>query len=484
MGILTTVIDPNLKIPGSFIQVSLGTGPRSPASGAYKLLCVGLKTAGGSAAVSELKQVTGPDDARAYFGAGSELDLMLRALFRANPTATVYAVAMDPAGGTAGTKALVFTGTSTADGIVEVWVLGERVVATIPSGSNATVTGDLVRDAINARTELPVTAGNSTGTVTLTAKNTGPRSGAISVRSLATVTGISHTPATGYCSAGSAGSENATTQLDAVAGERFHLIVSPHFDATNLGKFKSAVTAQALPVVGHRGRWLAAFGGTYANFITLSDALNDPRGQIDWIENPDDTPGMIAACHAGAHAAAVSRDRAFNTDGLTLPGLKAQYSVSDRPTRTEQNGILSNGGTPLVTSAGVVSVLRSVTNYHQDGSGNDDFSILDTHKVEVADYIGDSIDFNFGVRFRGFKLAPDDSDGEPPPPKVATPLSVRDWIYGLLKDEENELIVRVDENLPNLIVELDDDVDGRLNAEVPCEVIDLFHQLGANVAQS
>lgn len=482
MGVLSSIIDSSYKIPRAFLQVSLGVGPKSPGSAAVKILLVGLKITAGSAAVGALKLLTGKDDARTYFGAGSELHMMAQAAFRANPAATVYAVAMDPAGGTAGTKVLTFAGTATADGGVEVWVLGERIYAAIASGSTATVVGDAVAAAINSRTDLPVTAVNVTGTVTLTAKNTGLRSAGISVRSLATVTGITHTAASGYVAAGTAGSENATTQLDGVAAERFHLIVAPHTDSTNLLKFKSYVTAQSSAIAGKRCRWLGCSMDTLANFITLSDALNDKRGQVFWFENPDDSPAMAAAAAAGSVAAKISSDRAFNLDGLELVGIKPQYALSDVPTESEQNSALSNGGTPLLSKEGTVRIVRSVTNYHQDASNNDDFSVLDTHYVDVPDYLADDIQVNFSSVYAGFKLAPD-VDGAPPGARVATPLSVRDWIYGRLKREENRLIVNVDANLDALVVEIDASNPSRLNAEIPVDCIELFHQFAANISQ-
>lgn len=483
MPVLSSIIDSSYKIPRAFLQVSLGVGPKSPGSAAVKILLVGLKTAAGSAAVGERKLLTGKDDSRTFHGPGSELHMMSQAVFAANPIATVYAVAMDPAGGTAGTKVLTFTGTATADGGVAVWILGNRIYTPIASGTTATALGDAVAAAINARTDLPVTAVNAIGVVTLTAKNTGVRSTGISVRSLATVTGIAHTAVTGYVAAGTAGTENATTQLDGIAAERFHLVVSPHTDSTNLLKFKSFATSQSAAIAGKRCRWLACTMDTLANAITLSDTLNAQRGQLPWIENPDDTPAMTAAAVAGAVAAKIASDRAYNLDGLEVPGLKPQYALGDVPTETEQNSALSNGLTPLLSKEGTVRIVRSVTNYHQDATGNDDFSVIDTHYVDVPDYLADDLQVNFSSVYEGFKLAPDGADGAPPGARVATPLSVRDWIYGRLKREENRLIVNVDANLGALVVEIDGSTPSRLNAEIPVDCIELFHQFAANISQ-
>lgn len=480
---LTSIVDTAYKIPRAFIQVSLGVGIRSPGAAPMRILLTGNKTASGTAANAELKLLTGPDDAKTYFGVGSELHLMAIACFKANPAATVYAIAI-AAAGTASTSTLTFTGgPATAAGTVEVWICGERVVAQVASGDSITAVAAAVAVAINNRTDLPVTATPAVGVVTVTAKNTGPRGSRISMRSLLTGgTAVAHTPATGYLSGG-ATMDDPQTVLDTVISERFHLIVAPYFTATELTKYKTHVSTQAQPIQGRRQRFIACLPDTLANCITIADTENEKRGQLLWLEDPDDLPAMVAAGFAGAVAAKLSSDRAHNLDGLVISGLKTQYDLADVPTESEQNSALSNGLTPLLGKGGVVSIVRSVTSYHQDAAGNDDFAVLDTHYVDVPDFIGDDIEGNFSSVFSGFKIAPDGEDGAPPAPKVATPLSVRDFLFGRLKTYENKLIVNVDANKAGLIVEADGTAVGRMNAEIPVDCIELFHQLAANISQ-
>lgn len=486
MAQLSSILDTSFKVPRAFIKVSLGVGARSPGSGAMKCLVVGSMTSAGSAAVSELKLIAGEEDAKTYFGAGSELHLAARAFFKANPIGVLYGVAVDDStGGGVATKTFVFTGTATADGSVEAWINGERVAISVVTGDTATVVGDKLAAVINGRSDLPVTAANVTGTVTVSAKNKGTRFNWITTRSLKTgAAGITHTPTTGKTAGGTDTGANPTTQLDAVAGaERFHLIFSGFLDSTNLGKFKTSLTSLAQPITGKRGRWLACSPDTLANAITLSDGLNDPRGELIWMEAPDALPIEVAGAYAGAHTAKRSSDRAANTDGMALPSIKTRYAIADRPTISEQNTALNNGLTPIRDEAGTAVSVRSVTNYHQDGSGNDDFTILDTHYVEVADFIGDAIEQGFSTTFAGFKLGVDGEDGAPPFPGVATPKSVKDWLVSILYTYEGRLVVNVKALTPSIVVEADTNTPGRLNAEVPVDCIELFHQLGTNVAQ-
>lgn len=486
MAQLISILDTSFKVPRAFVKVSLGAGARSPGSSAMKVLAVGSKTSAGTAAVGDLVRCAGADDAKTSFGPGSELHRAAMKFFKANPIGVFYATAMDDStGGGLATKQFVFSGTATSDGTIEVWIDGERLAISVVTGDTATVVGDKLEAIINGRSDLPVTAANSTGTVTVSSKNKGSRFNWITTRSLKTnAAGISHTAVTGKTAGGTDTSANPTTQLDAVAGaERFHLIISGFVDATNLAKFKASITSLATPIVGKRGRWLACSPDTLANAITLSDALNDPRGELLWFEAPDALPIEAAASYAGAHTAVRSSDRAANTDGMLLPDLLTRYAVADRPTVSEQNTALNNGLTPLMDDSSVVRVVRAVTSYHQDGSGNDDFTILDTHYVEVSDEIGDAIEQGFATAFAGYKLGVDGADGAPPFPGVATPKSVKDWIVSLLYPREGRSIVNVTALIPSIVVEADGSAAGRLNAEVPVDVIELFHQLGTNIAQ-
>ena len=479
---LTSIIDTSIKLPGAFIQVSLGVGIRSPGAVPFRILLTGNKTSAGSAANGELKLLSGPDDAASYFGPGSELHLMAIACFKANPTATVYAIAITSAG-TAAAGTLVFgAGVATTAGTVEVWIRGERVLASVAVGDSVTVIGEAVEAAINARTDLPVTANNVAGTVTVTAKNTGPRGNRISMRSRVTgAAAVTHTPATGYLSAG-ATMDTPQAVLDSLASQRFHLIVSPHYTSTELAIYKSHVSTQAQPLNGQRQRFVACSPDTLAASITLSDAVNEKRGQICWLEDPDDTPAMIAAGFAGAVAAKLSADRAAPLDGLVITGLKSQYDIADVPLRTEQISALNNGLTPLGTVDGTIVNVRSITSYHKDASSNPDYTVLDTHYVDVPDFIGDDIEGNFTSVFSGFKLGEDDEDGVPPGPKIATPNSVRDFIYSRLALYDNDKLINVVATKGSLVVEKDTQANGRLNADVPCIPIPHFHQLAVNVA--
>jgi phage tail sheath gpL-like len=485
MAVLTSVIPTSYKVPRAFLKVTLGVGPRSPGAGSVKLLLIGNKTSAGSATVATAYAITSNDDAIARFGRGSELHRMCKAAFAAYGSADITAMAVTEAG-TAATKSIATAvGPASVAGTLEVWIAGRRVVVQIAVGDTISTVSTNLAAAINATPDLPVTAAANTpaGTTVLTAKNVGVRGNHIAVRSLLTGgTGLTHVAATGYA-AGGATSDDPQACLDAVASSRYHLIVSPYVDATNLAKFKAHCDTQAQPLQGRRQRWIACFNGTLAAGITLADTINAQRGQLVWEEDPDDLPGEIAAGFAAYVASQIGSDRAANLDGLVIPGLQSQYDASDVPTESEQDSALNNGLTPLLSGTGRVSIVRSITSYHLDSGGLDDFSVLDSHYVDVPDFIADDLQANFTTAFAGFKIAPATADGSPPGPRIATPASVKDWIFSRLKFYENQLIVNVDALKDSIIVEIDAIATGRMNAEIPVDVIELFHQMAGNVAQ-
>lgn len=485
---ITPVISTSNRIPGSYIAVQLGVGARSGGDGPRRVLLVGHKLSGGSWAADSPTPVFEQAEANAGAGQGAELARMVASGFRVYPGATLYALPLTPPVGTAATKQIVFADTATAAGIVTVVIAGVSIEVAIPSGTTAANAALAVRDAINDLPDLPVTAAVATATVTITARHHGTRGNRIAARSSGTVAGLTITHATGYMSSG-AGTDTLTTALAGIDPERYHLIAIAHDDATSIQAFRDHVNDNAAPEEGRRQQVVCASQDTLANTITLATGVNAARVQVAWHYNSDDVPSEVAAATAARRARLEETDPAApmsQVHGTDLPGIKPQPVVADRPIGTELQSALNNGITPIsMDGAGNCYICRSITSRSQDTSSNPDYRVYDTAKVTVSDHLADQIEswWSGFVQTSG-KAAPDDPDGEPPPPGVCTPSTVKDGIYGVMKDLEGDgMIVRVDENLPNLIVELADSPDGRFLALIPTDVIEGAYQLAAAVQQ-
>lgn len=487
---ITSIIPTDNKVPGAYLKVTLGVGRRSAGAAAIKVLLVGNKTTAGSAAVETVQPIFSIDDARTLFGAGSELFMMAQAAFAANPAVTLYGIAVTESAGTAASEDIVIGGgPATASGTVEIWIGGRRAVASIASGDTATDVGDAIETAINNETDWPVTASNAAGTVTVTAKQKGPKGNDITIRTLLTGgAALTHTALNTSLSSG-ATDDDPTNALDAVASERYHYIVSSHSDSTNVAKYETHVDDAIDPLIGIRQRFFYGSIDTLANTVTLSDAINAKLGELVWHAGADDTPAEIASGAAAQHALLLSSDRARPLDGETVSGLRPQYALADKPLNTELQSALNNGITPLDHDGSSVFVVRAITNYSTDSQGNPDYSVLDISKVEVPIYIADTLEINFLSVFQGFKLDDDPPAGTLPEPGVATPKSIKDWIFSILKDHaaggaSPYLLSNVEEFKNLIVVELDSASDGRSNAVVPIDVVEGYHQGAFDVQQN
>lgn len=486
---LTSIVDTSIKVPRAFVKVSLGVGVRSAGSAPIKVLLVGNKTTAGTATLDRAVQVTSENDAKTLFGAGSELAIACTKALRANKYLTLYAMPITTGGATVPSSVLTVTGPATSAGNVFVDVAGERVAVAITSGMTAAQAVTAIVAAINAKSDWPVTAADGVGdTVDISARAGWVRGSHISLRTSTTATGLTVSMSgTGYLGSTPGNlTDDPTAGLAAVAPDRFHIIAHGYQASADCTKFKTHVATYADPTEGRRQVWLGTFIGTYANGKTLSDTENDKRGILCWYEDPDDVALWCSAVVAARLAAVWGSDRAFNTDGMVLTGLKLQYDTADVPTGAEQNTALSNGLTPLLGPAGgsEVKLVRAVTNYHLDGSSNPDYSVIDAHYVQVADYVADDLETNFTTAFEGFKLGVDGADGAPPGPRVATTSIVRDFIARRLRLLDNVLLENVADLEASIIVERDTAAAGRVNAEVPIDVIELLHQVAIDVRQT
>lgn len=482
---LTSVISNSNKVPGIYLQVSLGVGTRSAGDSPRYVELFGNKTSSGSATVEQEVDVFSLDEARSLFGAGSELFMMAKAAFAANPRASLKAVPVTESAGTQASQTITMVNSAGSSGTIQVWILGELVEVPVANGAAIATMATDVAAYINDQTDWPVTASANLGVVTVTAKNKGPRGNDISIR--AKNNGISTTTVTvggsGYLASG-ATTDDPQTALDLVTAFRRSLLVAPYSDATQLAKFKTHVNTEDNAEIGHRKQFVYGSKDTYANTLTIATGLNAERGQCCWLEKSDKTPAMIAAAVAAKRAKHELNDPAYNFDWTEIEGLLPHYAASDVPTATELEAALNNGMTPLQSVNGAVYIVRSVTTKSQDSATNPDYRVLDTSKVTVPDAFADAIEVSIADTFKGFKASNDPEEGESPPVGVLTPKLLEDHIYGKLKDfEASGWIVDVDENLDGLVVELSSVAAGRFNFSVPLDVIEGFHQGAGDIRQ-
>jgi len=521
------------KTPGINFSVVLGGPGTSSGSAPKSIMLLGnmigtaitgstptLSVAAGSASAATVYPVPSTADALTLFGQGSELYRMAAAVFAQYPDATLYACPVADAAGTAASGVLTFATSASAAYSVRLRMCGLTFDVAVASGDTVTTIAGNVADAINDQADLPFTAQNSSGVVTVTAKQTGPRGNVLIVDAYfvnsagfeTRITASSTSSGAGttgvWSSTGTLGGEITLTggatqdsfvaALAAIEPVRYDRIVGACIDSTNVGRVVTHVNTNAGPTVQLLEQAVVPSVDTYANAVTLATGQNASRLQVAWHYAsplpPPDVAAQLAACRLNADAAVggsrvgEASDPAANLDGLDLATVIVQRVPADRPTPTEVEGALNNGLAVLAPSGsrpGYAALVRSVTS-RSTASGVPNYAVIDTAYVTVTDYCADRYRGRLTTDLAGAKLGADLANGQPASraPNVTTPSIIRQLIIGYQKEDEAAGIIRdVDANLPLLVVEADSGTPGRINCDIPVEPVTALHQVFGYVRQ-
>lgn len=147
--------------PGWLAEMD-NTAANSGAAGLRKILILGQKLPAGTLA----KEVTSPvitsdSQAAELFGLGSPLHRMIKAWRYANKTSQIYGMALDDAAGVRATGSITFAGPATADGVLSLYIGGQKVSVNVSNEDTAAEIAAACRDAINTYSAA-ITSGNLT----------------------------------------------------------------------------------------------------------------------------------------------------------------------------------------------------------------------------------------------------------------------------------------------------------------------------------
>lgn len=455
-------VDANYRVPAVLAEIVFNQGPATASAPTRNVCFVMPKLSTGTWTAATPYQVKNEADAITGAGAGSPLHRAIRVFLSANKDATVWAVPVAASSGGSpaiATATVVLATTATGTGTVVATIAGEDCSASFVSGATPTTVGDALAASINAKTWLPCTAANGSGTVTLTAKIAGASQGTSSLvvhRVRASITtGVAMTvTASAGLGAVVAGADGSTTEaattltaLNAITARRFYYMVSSAVDATTLGSFKTHLSTKAEPRRGMRCVGIAAYPGTLANGQTIATTLNFPRFQLAWQRNPDSSPEEIAGNIAAIRQKREAVDSAANmasyreADWLVKPA----YTTSDWPDDNDQNDAITDGLACIASDESGSYLVMSVNTKSKDSTGSvDDFRACETHRVSVPDEFVDELLINTRLKFGQKKLKNDEflADGSVNPNQrrirnVITPSIVGATVKSQLTDYEN-----------------------------------------------
>ncbi len=457
-------IPASTRKPGVYAEWNTKLAVRNLPTNRQRVLLIAQHTTN-LGAVSALTDVYSAAEVAERYGAGSQAHLMADAAIKAYANAALSIITLaDHSAGVAASGKITITGNATTQGVLRVGI-GNADVLMVPvaAGDSADTVGKAVKAAIAAQPGLPVSAAEAAGVVTITAKNKGTEGNAIRLLAACTAAGISTTVT---AMASGLVNPDIAAALNAVVAEGHHIIACGINDETNLLKLRAHLDTVASPM---EKRWaIGVYGqtGTLAQATTLAGRLNHGHIVSAWYRGTPSLPCELAAAFAAVMASEEDPARPLNTLALNSIGV---CESKDKTMRTEQENALYNGVTPIETSpAGTqAQIVRAITTYTKTANGTADESLLDVTTVRTLIYVSRACVDRIALRFPRDKLS------DRTPPRVRSEL-----IDVLMRCEELEILERVEENLPKLIVERDLQNTGMLNCRIPSDVVNGLHVVG------
>ncbi|MBP2314902.1 phage tail sheath subtilisin-like domain-containing protein [Azospirillum soli] len=478
MAVSFSNIPANIRVPLFYAEVD------SSQAGYFvqdqRALLIGQMLPAGTAAAGIPVLVSGVDQARGLFGAGSLLARMVAA-YRANDDfGGLWCLPLaDDGAAVAATGTITLTGTATAAGTLSLYIAGQLVRQGVASGAAAATAATALAATINASADLPVTAAAVSATVTLTAKNKGAAGNDIDVRlnyrgtaggeALPTGVGV-----TFVAMAGGTANPSLAAGLAALGDEPFDFIATPYTDTASLDALKQAMDGQT-------GRWawskqiyghvFGAKRGTVSALSTFGNGRNDPHATVLGYSDSPTPPWEWAAALAAQAAKSLRIDPARPLQTLPLVGVLAA-PMSSRFTLAERQILLFDGiATHMTGTDGIVRIERAITTYQTNAFGQLDPSYLDVETLFTLATILRRMRNAITTKFPRHKLASDGTrfgDGQ----AIVTPKIIKAELIAEYSAMEQLGLV---ENMPAfkaaLVVERDPTDPNRINVLYPPDLV-------------
>jgi phage tail sheath gpL-like len=356
----------------------------------------------------------------------------------------------------------------------------------LASGDTKDQIADKITAAVNAMTDLPVTAAStgagSSKASTVTARHNGEEGNYIDLRAnyyqgekrpnglSLTITAM-HDGATNPVLA---------TAIAAIGDTQYHTIVMPWLDATNLTALATELESRWGPLIAKEGQAFAGTTRTLANSETLTLSRNEKLLSILCLGASPTPPYEIAAAVAGVRALSVSADpgRPYQTlpvPGVLPPAIQYQFDA------TERGILLSDGGSTLTCVAGAVYIERLITTYRLNGQGVADPAYRNVETIDVLAALRYTLRVRIALKYPRHKLAGDGTlfdAGQ----AVVTPKMIRAECCAIFREWESAGWVEDFEQFKkDLVVQRSGSDPDRVDAIIPPNCINQFRVFAAQV---
>lgn len=456
---------PETMIPGTYTGYNYYAGPNGLPANIQKVLLIGDVSSAGSLAACKPTEVSSEQEAISLAGSGSVLMQMYKAAKKAWKYAQITLLRHAAVTGSAATWESTLSGTATAAGIVSVIINGQKISVGVAKTDTAAAVATALAAEVNNTPDAPVTAEAATAKVTLTAKCSGAyvsaATGGLNVSVTSEATGIT---AGAVSATAGVGTVDLTTALAAAFPERFHIIVSPVNDETNLGKLRTHLEAAAAPLEQRGQRAVCAMVAASAS-AAKTEALkhNYERLHIAAVKNKLNATVWEIAAGLGAIFASNSKPN-VPMNGVAIPGL-AIPEIEDKWSGEEQDVLLYAGVIPLVEEDSQLCIVRAVTT-KSNNSGVRFTKLIDTGVIASLDYFRDAILSTHKAKFKN---------------KVIHSLladSINEENKKVAKDLEDEEILRyIDDYADQFITQESKNEPGRMLCQIPAPVVPGLNQI-------
>ncbi|MCX2542232.1 phage tail sheath subtilisin-like domain-containing protein [Pseudomonas sp. COW5] len=478
MAIGFSNIPADIRVPLFYAEMD-NSAANSASSSMRRLIVAQVNDNIAPSEVGKLVLVSSVALAKSIGGQGSMLASMYETFRKADPIGEIWCLPLHNATGAIAKGVLTLTGTATQAGLLNLYVGGARVQATVVNGATAAQAATALAQKINATADLPVSAAAAEGVVTLNAKWTGESGNDISLQfnRLGKSNG-EETPA-GLTTAitamtGGVGVPDQVAAVAALGDEPFEFIALPWSDLATLNTWQAVMDDST-------GRWSWAkqlFGhvysakrGTVGTLVAAGQARNDQHMTIQALEPGVPQPVWVQAAALAARTSVfISADASRPTQSGSLPGVDPA-PASERFTLTERQSLLNYGIATAYYEGGYVRIQRSITTYQKNAYGQADNSYLDSETMHQSAFIVRRLQSVITSKYGRHKLASDGSRfgaGQP----IVTPATIRgELIAQYAKLELEGHVENAELFAEHLIVERDVQDPSRVNVLFPPDYI-------------
>lgn len=382
-------IPSTLRVPGVYTEINNSNATSGAQLLPYRRLLIGTKLAAGTAAPNVPVQVTNAAQAEGYGGAGSVISGMAAAALTQDSFTPLFILPIaDPGAGAAATATLTLTGNATAAGTIALYVAGRLVQVGIAVADTPTLAAGKVVTAVTAVTSLPVTAANTAGVVTFTAKNKGETGNSLDVR----VGYYGETLPAGVTAAATAftsgtGNPDISGALAALGDQWFQVWATAYTDTPNLVLLENDQTSRWGPLREVEGHVFGALKGTLSAIGTIGLGRNSEHLTLVQAANEP-----MPAYEKAAETASIAAFSAANDPARPIQNLPYLWCLppieTQRFTTAERDVLLHDGiATTKVTAGGQMQAERLVTTYQKNSAGGNDVSYLDSETLFTLLYL-------------------------------------------------------------------------------------------------